>query len=245
MKLKLQGITDLSTVDWPGRLAAVVFLQGCNLRCPWCQNVEGVDPRGGREASVNEVLERVQASMPLIDSVVITGGEPLFQPKACVKLLEGAKELGLGCALETNGSYPEALERALPHLDFVALDVKAPFSQPELYARVSGVAGGEELVQAVKRSLGLAAGSRVKVEARTTVVPRLTDRAEVVERLAGEVRGVERLVLQQFKNQRTLDPSFQKLPPLDREAMLELARAAKRKGAKVAVFTSERGIEEI
>lgn len=246
MKFRLMGITDISTIDWPGKLAAVVFLQGCNLRCPWCQNVDGINPRGGKVAEVRTTIEHIKGLKPMIDSIVLTGGEPLLQPEACLALLKAAKEFGLKCAIETNATDPQALKRLLPYLDFVAIDVKAPLGDPELYEKITGSIGAPELVEKIKKSLKLAVGSKAEVEARTTVVPTLNDDPAIIARLADDVKGVDCLRLQQFRNRQTLDPSFQKLPSPGREKLLELARVVKRKGIKsVKIFTVEGGLETV
>ena len=244
MKFRLQGITDLSTIDWPGKLVAVVFLQGCDLRCPWCQNVEGIDPRGGKEASTEVLIGRFKGLKPMIDSVVLTGGEPLFQPKACLELLRGAKELGLNRALETNGSKPRALRQLLPWLDFVAIDIKAPLSDPKLYDKVTGSTETPELTRKIGESVMLAVNSGAEVEARTTIVPTLNDEEGVISRIAEDIKGIDCLRFQQFRNLRTFNPSFQKLPSPSREKLLKLARAAKREGIKrVEISTVEGGLE--
>jgi pyruvate formate lyase activating enzyme len=240
------GITDLSTIDWPGKLAAVVFFQGCNLRCPWCQNVDGIDPKGGKISDFGATVEHIKRLKPVIDSVVITGGEPLLQPEACLELLKAAKEFGLKRAIETNATDPQALRGLLPYLDLIAIDVKAPISDPKLYEKITGSVGVPGLVQNIRKSLRLAVNSKAEVEARTTVVPTLNDNEKIIARLAGDIKGVDCLRLQQFRNQRTLDPSFQKLPMPSRKKLLKLARAAKRRGIKsVKIFTVEGGLEKV
>ncbi|MFN4133602.1 MAG: radical SAM protein, partial [Candidatus Hadarchaeales archaeon] len=145
------GISNLSTVDWPGNLSAVVFLQGCDLRCPWCQNVEGINPRKGKLAETGRVLRQIKELKPMITAVVLSGGEPLLQPGAAAELLKGAKRLGLKTAIETNATHPEALGTIISHLDFVAIDVKAPLSNPRLYEKVTG-SKEVEIVEKVRKS---------------------------------------------------------------------------------------------
>ncbi len=240
------GITNLSTVDWPGKLVTVVFFQGCDLRCPWCQNVEGISPSDGKDADTDEVIEHIKGLGPIVDTLVVTGGEPLLQPEACLELLKSAKGLGFYCAIETNGSDPQVLERLLPCLDFVAIDVKAPLSDPKLYARVTGQTRVTDLTDKIKKSLELAISSKAEVEARTTVVPTLNDDERIIARIANDVKGVDCLRLQQFRNQCTFNPSFQKLSMPNRERLLELAHAAKREGLKnVKIFTVEGGLETV
>ena len=246
MKFRLQGITDLSTIDWPGKLASVIFFQGCDLRCPWCQNIEGIDPRGGKEASTEMVIEHIAGLKPVIDSIVITGGEPLLQPKACLTILKAMRRLELNCGIETNANHPRALKQLLPYLQLVAIDVKAPLRDPGLYHKVTGSTKMPELVRRVKESLMLAMNSEAEVEARVTIVPTLNDGEDIIAWLAEDVKGVDCLRLQQFRNQRTFDPAFQKLPSLGRESMLKLAEVAKREGIeKVKIFTAEGGLESV
>jgi len=246
LKFRLMGITNLSTVDWPGKLVTVVFFQGCDLRCPWCQNVEGISPSGGKEADTDEVIEHIKGLGPIVDTLVVTGGEPLFQPEACLELLKKAKGLGFYCAIETNGGNSQALKRLLPYLDFVVIDIKAPLNDPKLYAQVTGQMQKTGLTDKIKESLKLAITSKAEVEARTTVVPTLNDDERIIARIANDVKGVDCLRLQQFRNQCTFDPSFQKLPMPNRERLLKLARAAKREGLKnVKIFTVEGGLETV
>lgn len=240
------GITDLSTIDWPGKLAAVIFLQGCNLRCPWCQNVDGINLEGGKVAETKNTIEHIKVLKPMIDSIVLTGGEPLVQPKACEEILKAAKGLGLKCAIETNGTDPQALKQLASYLDFIAIDVKAPLSDPELYEKITGSVGVPGLIKKIKESLKVAVTSKAEVEARTTVVPTLNDDEKIIAQLAKDIRGVDCLRLQQFRNRRTLDPAFQKLPMPSRKKLLKLAEVAKGKGPKsVKIFTVEGGLETV
>jgi pyruvate formate lyase activating enzyme len=244
MRLRLSGLTDLSFMEWPGRVVARVLFQGCDFRCPWCQNISGIEVGGGRPAELRMVARRLKEFVPMLDSVMATGGEPLLQPRGCLELLKRAKKLKLGCGIKSNGTNPRKLEKLIPYLDFITIYVQAPFTEPKLYSRMVGRRVTAEVLQRIKESLRIAIGSGAEVEARTTIVPTLNDRKDIIEEIALDVAGVDRLRLLQFRNVGTLDPSFQELHPPSRKKLLKLARAAKRSGlSDVRILTIGGGLE--
>ncbi len=244
-KVRFQGILEISTCDWPHNPCCLVFLQGCNLRCPWCQNVSCIEPAGGKEATVEDLCDRVVRLKPIVDSVMLTGGEPLLQGGACLQLAKTCRQLGMKVGMETNGTFPEELRKLLPYLDFVAMDIKAPLSDPLLYQRVAGTSD-TGITSRVSESLEILAGSGCQFDVRTTVVPTLNDSPEVIERLARDIQGLARSIcLQQFRNLRTLDPSFEKIKPPPREKLIELGRLVKKYLPEVRIFTKETGFESI
>lgn len=170
------GYTKLSTIDWPGKLVAVVFTRGCNFRCPWCHNKSLVWPElYGPETPEQEVLAYLEKRKSYLDGVVVTGGEPTIQ-KSLPAFLGKIKNIGLKVKLDTNGSNPDMLERLLKEglLDALALDVKAPL---EKYPEVTGVSVDTE---AVWQSFCLAAASGLPVWFRTTLIPEL-DKSDIEE----------------------------------------------------------------
>lgn len=210
---EIKGFLDLSFVDWPGRVAAVVFLAGCNFRCPYCHNHRLVlTPEDLATFRLEEVLARLEALRGWVDGVCVTGGEPTLQANLPA-LLAIFRSEGLGVKLDTNGSRPEVLEGLLSQglLDAVAVDVKAPL-EPIPYRRNAGQGAD---VEGVRRSLELLSRSSIPVEVRTTVHPDLLSRDEV-GRLATHVgaafavhwrRPAEvRFTLQRCRSEETLDP---------------------------------------
>jgi pyruvate formate lyase activating enzyme len=243
MRIRIAGF-DRSFSDWPGRPCVVVFTQGCNLRCPWCQNVQTIDPAGGKEVGTDSLLGNLLNFLPLVDSVMLSGGEPLLQVEACVDLAQRCRERGLKIGLETNGTLPQALEKILPLLDFLAVDVKAPLSDESLYRKVTG-GGFEGITLSVRHSLELASKSGIEWEARLTLVPTLTAEGEVVRRWAEDLRGLaENACLLQFRNLITLDPYFQKLESPKREFIRRVASGI-RGFKRVRMHTREGGFEEL
>jgi anaerobic ribonucleoside-triphosphate reductase activating protein len=127
------GFVPFSTVDWPGELAAVVFIAGCPWACHYCHNPH-LQRRGGA-LSWDSVLQTLQKRVGLLDGVVFSGGEPFNDP-LCTQLIHQTKELGFKVAVHTAGIYPLRLREALPSLDWVGLDIKtSPQDYPALTAR--------------------------------------------------------------------------------------------------------------
>lgn len=161
--LQVAGLVPLSSVDWPGRLVATVFCQGCPLRCPYCQNSAILDNRTPGAIAWCAVIEDfLQRRVGLLDGVVFTGGEALRQ-EAVVRAAEDVAELGFGVGVHTSGMFPDRLERMMHVVDWVGLDVKA---RPEDYKKAVGVRGDK-----VWHTLDLVLESGVNYEVRTTVYP--------------------------------------------------------------------------
>jgi len=199
--LAIAGFTPFSTVDWPGKLAATVFLQGCPWRCGYCQNPGLMDPRAPGTvpwSRISQLLERRQGKL---DAVVFSGGEPTRQG-ALTDAVDQARELGFKVGLHTSGAYPERLRELLRVLDWVALDIKAPRSR---YPMVAGAAAAGERAW---RSLGYVVESGIDHEIRTTVDPVTLSRADVAQLAAAVVRaGANAPILQEARAEGTL-PSY-------------------------------------
>ena len=195
MTLRVGGLTPLSTSDWPGKLAAVVFCQGCPWRCGYCHNPGLIPARGESEIPWDEVLAFLHRRQGLLDGVVFSGGEPTAQ----ADLLEAMREvraLGFKIGLHTGGAYPKHLAALLPLVDWVGFDVKAPFAD---YPRVTGAAGsGERALISLQQVLA----SGVDHELRTTVHPALLTDTELVS-LGRDLaaRGAKHYVIQGFRSQ--------------------------------------------
>lgn len=185
--LAVGGLVPFTTIDFPGRLAAVVFCQGCPWRCTYCHNPHLL-PRGEGAMSWPSVLRWLESRRGLLDGVVFSGGEPLLQRSLAAALAE-VRALGFATALHTGGAYPERLAGVLPLLDWVGFDVKAPFAE---YAPIVGCDGGGE----ARTALEMLLASGVAHEIRCTVPPQLAD--SDVKRLVAELAdlGVAHLVQQ-------------------------------------------------
>lgn len=127
------GFVPFSTVDWPGELAAVVFIAGCPWACHYCHNPHLQQRLGA--LSWDSILQTLQKRVGLLDGVVFSGGEPFNDP-LCTELIHQTKALGFKVAVHTAGIYPQRLREALPSLDWVGLDIKTtPGGYPALTGR--------------------------------------------------------------------------------------------------------------
>ena len=193
--LRIGGLTPLSTTDWPGMLAAVVFCQGCPWRCGYCHNPGLIPARGDSEILWEDVLAFLHRRQGLLDGVVFSGGEPTSQAGLADAIRE-VRALGFKIGLHTGGMYAKRLTEVLPLVDWVGMDVKAPFAD---YLLTTGVEGsGERARQGLQQLIA----SGVDHEIRTTVHPGLlsdSDLVDVGRDLAG--RGVKRYVIQAFRSQ--------------------------------------------
>ena len=201
--LSIGGFVPFSTTDYPGRLAAVVFCQGCPWRCRYCHNPHLQRPRAQEEgwtwARVRGWLDRRRG---LIDAVVFSGGEPTAQA-ALEPALACARSMGFDVGLHTAGIYPRRLARVLRHVHWVGLDIKAPVNA---YQLVTGVEGSGS---PAFECLDLLLASGIGLEVRTTVHVELTSpRALSALARALADRGVRRWTLQRFRAQGCSDASL-------------------------------------
>jgi anaerobic ribonucleoside-triphosphate reductase activating protein len=179
-RLRIGGFIPFSTVDYPGRLSAVLFCQGCPWRCRYCHNPH-LQPFTRGAVAWETFAGFLGSRRRFLDAVVFSGGEPTAQP-ALVAALRFARELGFETALHTAGIHPARLREALPWVDWVGLDIKAPFD-----ARYDAVTRVAASADPVRESLEILLASGVAFEVRTTVHPALlNDRAcrEIEELLA-------------------------------------------------------------
>lgn len=163
-ELAVGGLTPFTTIDFPGRLAAVVFCQGCPWRCTYCHNPHLL-PRNDGAMPWSDVLGWLATRRGLLDGVVFSGGEPLLQ-RGLPAALADVRKLGFATALHTAGAYPERLAAVLPLLDWIGFDIKAPFAD---YTPIVGCDSGH----AARAALQLLLASGVAHELRCTVPPQL------------------------------------------------------------------------
>lgn len=196
VRLRVGGLQRFSTVDWPGRLAAVVFLQGCPWRCGYCHNPELLDANGEPALAWDDVLAFLRGRRGLLDGVVFSGGEPTLQA-ALPEAIAQVRALGFAIGLHTGGMYPERLAKVLPLLDWLGLDIKGPWH------RMDAITASRGSAERARDSLARVLASGVACECRTTWSPALFPLDEL-HALCAELAGlgVRRWALQQLRGSR-------------------------------------------
>ncbi|MEM2341510.1 MAG: anaerobic ribonucleoside-triphosphate reductase activating protein [Candidatus Bathyarchaeia archaeon] len=216
--MKFSGLQKTSLIDFPGRISSILFTPGCNLRCPYCQNWRIVLNPQGPFLSEDDALAILESRKKYIDAVVITGGEPLIYNDAPL-FIKRLKERGFSVKLDTNGFFPDLLEKCLDYLDYVAVDVKTSLEKYYLL--------GAKDVGNLLRTINLLKGCNVDYEFRNTVVPGIVEEEDIMK--IGEiVRGAKRFALQQFIPEDALDEKFRRVQPYPPEIIKQFSEIMKK-----------------
>ena len=213
------GGSVISSVEFHGNMSLVIFMSGCPLTCRYCHNVELLEDT--TEKTFEEVKQEIDSSADFLAAVVISGGEPLLQLDALIEIFTYVRKIGLKTKLDTSGIYPEKIKNLLDLnlLDFVSLDVKTTFSK---YRKITGSNIGFQ----VKKSMELInADKNVHLEARTTYVPTLHTKKDIIN-LVDELEA-DIYTIQQFRNKNVLDPALEKVEVPNPHDLADLAREIK------------------
>ena len=201
--MRFAGLQKTSLIDYPDRVATVLFTSGCNLRCPYCHNGELVHSYTGPFIEEDEVLETLLDRKRYVDSVVVTGGEPTIHQEL-PGFLARLREDGFNVKLDTNGFNPDVLRACLPYVDYIAMDIK---TSPEKYSEL-GAQSTESLIESIET----VKTSGIDYEFRCTAVPGFVE-AETINEIGELIKGSKRFVFQQFRPEKTLDPAYNDVKP--------------------------------
>lgn len=221
------GLQKSSLIDYPGKISAVIFTQGCNFRCPYCHNPELVEKKqetGNRNEGVRErgkegklglpsllpsflLLEFLNSRKGKLDGVVITGGEPTLHPDL-PEFIKQIKELGFAVKLDTNGTNPEMLKQLIDEklIDYVAMDIKAPID------KYSEIVCAKVDTGKILKSIEILKTGNIAYEFRTTVVKSQKNSSFLARadffKIGALIQGAPKYYLQRFLPTKTLDESF-------------------------------------
>jgi pyruvate formate lyase activating enzyme len=193
--IKIGDIEKFSIVDFPSKIAAVVFMQGCPWRCPFCYNQSLQPLTGDSNASWDNLIHLLEHRKGILDAVVFSGGEPLLQNNLS-QAMDTVKDMGFAIGLHTGGFAPEALRKVIDKVSWVGFDIKAPLTAERYKTATGGIAD----ITKVKESLNILLQSGKHFECRTTCDPRIlniTDIYEIADTLAK--LGVKEYYLQKYR----------------------------------------------
>jgi len=219
--MKIKGFQGTSLLDFPGRIASLIFFGGCNLCCPFCHNPTLVlDPEQYPDYPLEDLLAELRERRNFIDGVVVSGGEPTLDRELSL-LLREVKALELEVKLDTNGLAPAVLEKLFAEglVDYLALDLK---TAPERYGELHRAPVDPALL---RRGIRVVLDSAVPYEIRTTCVPGLVEPPDF-KAMGEAVAGAHLWVLQQYIPRHALAESWRALVPHPPERLAEFARIA-------------------
>ncbi|MBQ2313183.1 MAG: anaerobic ribonucleoside-triphosphate reductase activating protein [Elusimicrobiaceae bacterium] len=171
--MKIGGLLKFSMIDFPGYISAIVFTQGCNIRCKYCHNPELLSVSASTSYDEEEILYYLEKRKKCLEGLVITGGEPTLQPDLKDFIIK-VRSFGYKIKLDTNGTNPQMVRELInEHLvDFIAMDIKAPF---EKYHLVCGPVNTDK----VKETMSLIINSGIAYQFRTTYYKEVLNDADI------------------------------------------------------------------
>jgi pyruvate formate lyase activating enzyme len=224
--MKFAGILKQSLIDYPGEIAAVLFVRGCNLHCPFCHNGDLIirsRERCAQDTDAEDILTFLNSRRGFLDAVVLTGGEPSLFPEL-TSFMERVKDMGYRVKLDTNGTNPLWVQRLLEleALDYVAMDIKHELNYNSYNEAVGGQLSKRRFFH-IQSTVQILKAAPVFVEFRTTVIPALHTPADI-EGIAQSIRGAKLYTLQQFRPQQAFHLLWRELKPYYREDMEAMAQ---------------------
>lgn len=228
--MKIGGFQRVSLIDYPGKIGAIVFTQGCNFRCPYCHNPELVDPgQFGPLIPEEDVFAFLEKRRGKVEAVTVTGGEPTIQ-EHLDRFLLTVRQMGYLIKLDTNGSRPDILEKLLRKgvVDYLAMDVKGPFFK---YSRIAGVNVSEA---AIRKSIDLITASGINHEFRTTIVRSQLDPQDLLS-IADMLNKAGCYVLQAFVPTKPLAPSFLSERSYSPEEFTVIRERCEKQGLRIVI----------
>jgi pyruvate formate lyase activating enzyme len=204
--LRISGLERSSLLDYPGKISAIIFTHGCNLRCPYCHNPELVIEKFNKDKSFSEeyVLNFLKSRKGKLDALVITGGEPLVQSDL-LPFIKKVKDMGFLIKLDSNGTFPDKLKDFIETglINYIAMDVKSPKTEYK-YATNSMI---PRIGEKIEKSIKIIMNSGLDYEFRTTYVKSLHS-LKSAEEIGKMIKGAKNYYIQNFRPGKTLDPTF-------------------------------------
>lgn len=190
--IQIGGLVPFTTIDYPGKLAAVLFLMGCPLRCAYCSNPQFFNIGDG-PYDPDKVFDWIKSRAGRLEAIVFSGGEALMQGDATIEYMKRVRKLGFSIGLHTNGFYPDLLKRAAKTVDWIGLDYKATRSKYE------SLVGNPIAFDQMSKSLDFWISTGKDFEVRITCDPRFISKNDLMEIIDDcAARGVRKIAIQKY-----------------------------------------------
>ncbi|MFP4423891.1 MAG: anaerobic ribonucleoside-triphosphate reductase activating protein [Candidatus Woesearchaeota archaeon] len=209
--MKIAGYQKTSLQDFPGKIASIIFTQGCNFSCGYCHNADLI-PRDAQDLMrEGDIFDHIVQRKHILDGVVITGGEPTIQ-EGLIDFIRKLRQYGMLVKLDTNGSKPDILKALIEGelVDYVAMDYKFPLEEYKFLTAYSG--------KGIAESKDLMISSNVAHEFRITLIEDLFSE-ERLQTIANELKGARLICLQKFHNEHANSEEYRKYKPTTHQFM--------------------------
>lgn len=201
--MKIAGYEKTSLQDYPDHISCIIFTQGCNMKCPFCQNSTLIPIEGDNLIDEKEILDYLKLRKSIVNGITISGGEPTLQ-KDLKDFIKKVKEIGTDVKLDTNGTNYKLLKELIDEklVDYVAMDIK---NIPDKYSKTSGV---EKIrIDNILNSMNLLKENKVDYEFRTTIINEHHNLQDILEII--KMIGDSKYFLQNFKlSENVIDQSL-------------------------------------
>lgn len=203
--MEFGGFEKFTLIDYPTKVAAMVYTIGCPFRCPYCHNPELVDETCTTKIDEKIILDFLEGRKGMLDGLVITGGEPTMHGEKLISFMREVKRRGFLVKLDSNGVNPEFLQKVIDEklVDYIAMDIKSP-----LVKYTQTVARPVDIL-AIQKSIDIIKSAGIDYEFRTTIVKSMLSE-EDIEQIGKEIKGATTYYLQKFIPTKILNPQFLK-----------------------------------
>ena len=224
--MKISGFQKITLLDYPGKVACIIFTQGCNFKCPYCQNSGLIGHENEYLIDEEEIFSYLNKRKGILDGIVISGGEPTVQKDLDI-FMRKVKELGYLIKLDTNGSNPDLIKKLIDEelVDYVAMDIKNVLSE---YKDVTGV---KILEEKIKKSIKILQNSNIDHEFRTTIIKNIHDIDKILK-ICSYVNG-EKMFLQNFEQSENV--LAKDLESFSKEELINIEKQVKEKYPNVKI----------
>jgi len=226
--MKIAGLQKQSLIEYPGKISAVIFIAGCNFRCPWCYVPDLVLPERIKKNKIipqKEVFSFLKERKKFLEAVALTGGEPTIH-KQLPDFIRKIKKMNYLIELETNGTNPEMINYLIDKklIDYLAMDIKQDLNFDK-YNQIVGNVLTKKLFENIKKSINILLTGKIDYEFRTTLMKEFHKKEEIIE-ICKKIKNAKIYYLQNFEKKETI--SGKSFTPFSKEEILEIAKEGKK-----------------